>query len=334
MKKYFVLVGIDVSKSHLDSYVISDGTQEHRRFENTGAGIRALIKHASSIQACNPCEVLFCMEHTGVYAMPLCSELAEQKLDYALVPAVEIKRSIGLKRGKNDKADAKAIAKYAFLHQSEIKLYALPEKALLKLKLMLSHRERLVEARKVFMVAAKETKSFLDKSVCKEVIADSNRMVLHINKRIEKIEKSITEVINSDQELKKTYDLVTSVPGVGMQIALSLIVTTRCFSAFKDSRQLACYAGVAPFEYRSGSSIHGRTKVSHMANKKVKSLLHMGAIGAIRYDKQLKEYYDRKVQEGKNAMCVINAVRNKLIARIFAVVNRGTPFVNLNQHIA
>jgi transposase len=268
MKKYLVLVGIDVSKSHLDSYVIADGIEEHRRFENTGSGIRALIKHAGSLQSCKPSEILFCMEHTGVYAMPLCSGLAEQKLDYALVPAIEIKRSMGLRRGKNDKADAKAIAKYALLHQHEIEPYSLPEKALLKLKLMLSHRERLLEARKVFMVAAKETKSFLDKNICKEVTADSNRIVHHMTKRIEKIEESITEVINSNQELKKTYDLVTSIPGVGMQIALSLIVTTRCFSTFKESRQLACYAGVAPFEYRSGSSIHGRTKVSHMANKK------------------------------------------------------------------
>ena len=255
MKKYFVLVGIDVSKSHLDSYVMAGIVEEHKRFENTRAGIRALIKHASSIETSNGSEVLFCMEHTGVYAMPLCNELADQELDYALVPAIEIKRSMGLKRGKNDKADAKAIAKYALLHQHEIKLYSLPEKALLKLKLMLSHRERLLEARKTFMVAANETKSFLEKDICKEVTADSNRMVVYFNKKIEKIEKSIMEVISNDQELKKTYDLVTSVPGVGMQIALSLIVTTRCFSAFKDSRQMACYAGVAPFEYRSGSII-------------------------------------------------------------------------------
>jgi len=183
MKKYLTLVGIDVSKSHLDCHVIAGDSEEHRRFENTKSGIPALIKHASSAQSCHPSKVLFCMEHTGVYAMPLCNELAEQKLDYALVPAIEIKRSMGLKRGKNDKADAKAIARYALLHQDEIKLYSLPEKALLKLKLMLSHRERLVETRKVFMVAANETESFLEKDICKEVITDSNRMVHHINKK-------------------------------------------------------------------------------------------------------------------------------------------------------
>ncbi|HTQ65463.1 MAG TPA: IS110 family transposase [Puia sp.] len=335
MEKYLVLVGIDVSKNYLDSYVIAAGKERHEKFENTKSGIRSLINHAaSSLQSSDTSKILFCLEHTGVYAMPLCSCLSEQKLDYALVPAIEIKRSLGLQRGKNDKADAKAIARYALLYQHEIKLFRLPEKDLVKLKLMLGHRDRLMESRKVFMVAAAETKSFLDKDICREVINDSNRMVLYINKRIEKAEKLIMEIVNSNQELKKIYDLITSVPGIGMQIAVSLIVTTRCFSCFQQSRQLACYAGVAPFEYRSGSSVRGRTKVSHMANKKIKSLLHMGAIVAIRHDKQLKEYYYRKLQEGKNAMCVINAIRNKLIARIFAVVNRGTPFVHLHQHVA
>lgn len=334
MEKYLAFVGIDVSKSYLDSYVIVAGNEQHKKFENTNSGIHSLINHAVSLRPSESSQILFCLEHTGIYAMPLCSGLSEQKLDYALVPAIEIKRSLGLQRGKNDKADAKAIARYGFLHQHEIKLFSLPEKDLLKLKLMLAHRDRLVESKKVFVVAAGETKSFLDKSICREVIVDSRRMVIHINKRIEKIEKLIIEIINGNRELKKIYELITSVPGIGMQIAISLIVITRGFSCFQESRQLACYAGVAPFEYQSGSSIRGRTKVSHMANKKIKSLLHMGAIVAIRNDKQLKEYYCRKLKEGKNAMCVINAVRNKLIARIFAVVNRGTPFVQLYHHVS
>ena len=334
MKKYQVVVGVDVSKDHLDSYVIAGETEQHHRFDNSTTAIRSLIKHACSLLACLPSQVLVCLEHTGVYAMPLCTELSEQNLDYALLAPIELKRSLGLRRGKNDKADAKAIARYAFLHQHEIQLYRLPEKILSELKLLLAHRERLMESRKVFMVASKETGDFLDKSICKHVIKDSNAVVLQLEKKIAKTEQSMLDLIDSSDELKKLYELVSSVPGVGMQIAVSLIVITRCFTCFKDPRKLACYAGVAPFEYSSGSSIHGRSKVSHMANKKIKALLHMGALVAIKNDMQLKQYYERKKNEGKNAMSVINAVRNKLIARIFAVVNRGTPFVRLGQHAA
>ena len=96
----------------------------------------------------------------------------------------------------------------------------------------------------------------------------------------------------------------------------------------KDWRKLACYADVAPFPYQSGTSIKGRTKVHPLADKKLKSLLNMCAIRAIRYDKELKTYYERKVEEGRAKMLVINNVRRKLLSRVFVVINRKTPFVN------
>ncbi len=88
------------------------------------------------------------------------------------------------------------------------------------------------------------------------------------------------------------------------------------------------YSGVAPFEYSSGSSIRGRTKVNHMADKKMKSLLQMCALSAIKHDPQLKVYYQKKEKEGKNKMLIFNNIRNKIIQRVFCVVNRKTPFVN------
>ena len=96
----------------------------------------------------------------------------------------------------------------------------------------------------------------------------------------------------------------------------------------KDWRKLACYAGVAPFPYQSGTNIKGRTKVHPLADKKLKSLLNMCAIVAVRHDKELKAYYERKVEEGKAKMLVINNVRRKLLSRVFVVINRKTPFVN------
>lgn len=90
-----------------------------------------------------------------------------------------------------------------------------------------------------------------------------------------------------------------------------------------NHRKFACYSGIAPFEYRSGISIRGRTRVNPMANKKMKRYLHKASLTGIKLDEELKKYYERKVAEGKNKMSVLNAVRNKLLARVFAVVNRG-----------
>ena len=112
-------------------------------------------------------------------------------------------------------------------------------------------------------------------------------------------------------------------------MAIKLIVYTKAFTRFNNVRQLACYCGVAPFEYRSGISVRGKAGVSKFANMDLKSTLHLASISAIQNNPELKQYYKRKVEESKSKMAVINAVRNKLLARIVAVVNRKTPYVQI-----
>ena len=145
---------------------------------------------------------------------------------------------------------------------------------------------------------------------------------------LKKIELKVKEIINANEDLKQKFNLAKSVPGIGDQSALYILIVTKGFTAFSDSRKLACYSGVAPFEYSSGSSVRGRTKVNHMADKKMKSLLQMCALTAIKYDPQLKTYYLKKKEEGKNSMLVLNNIKNKIIQRVFCVVIRKTPFVN------
>ncbi len=337
MKKYQLFIGIDVSKLKLDLSIYNgtkSGKTVHKLIENDKKSIRNIILWIKKEYKIDFSKILFCLEHTGIYALPICSYLNEKGLNYALELAAQIKKSLGIQRGKNDKVDAKTIARYAFLHQSEITTYQLPEKLIVKLKTLLSYRDRLVKAKKSFLIPAKELDLFVEKEVANVVVKDSKKMVKILIEKIKQIDIRVLELINSEEKVKTVYDLVTSVPGVGPQIAAQLIVYTRCFTSFKTSRQFACYSGIAPFEYSSGSSIRGKSKVSHLANKKMKSLLNMGAINAIRHDMELNAYYKRKLAEGKNAMLVINAIRNKLISRVFAAVNRGTPFVKTMNYAA
>ena len=125
-----------------------------------------------------------------------------------------------------------------------------------------------------------------------------------------------------------------SIPGIGRVTALYLITITQVFARFANGRKFACFAGVAPFEYRSGSSIRGKTKVSPLANKKIKSLLHMASLSAVRYDPELRLYYKRKKEEGKHSMLVLNNIKFKLIQRAFAVINRQTPYVVTSKFAA
>jgi len=145
---------------------------------------------------------------------------------------------------------------------------------------------------------------------------------------------NILEEDTEDQQLKNDYTLIQSIPGIGKQTALYLLIVTKGFTAFNNARQLACYAGVAPFPYQSGTSIKGRNKVSHLADKKLKSLLNMCALNAKRWDFEIEKYYNYKVAQGKNKMLVLNNVRNKLLTRVFAVTNRQQPYVNTKKFAA
>jgi transposase len=148
-----------------------------------------------------------------------------------------------------------------------------------------------------------------------------------LEKSLEQVEEKMSEFIEQDQELKKKYDLVTSIKGVGQVLAISLLVFTHGFTKMEDGRKLACYCGVAPFEYRSGTSVFGKTGVSKFANKELKRILYLVSMNSIQYNGELKAYFKRKVEEGKPKMSVLNAVQNKLLHQIVAVVKRGTPYV-------
>ncbi len=114
---------------------------------------------------------------------------------------------------------------------------------------------------------------------------------------------------------------------MGPQLSAYLIALTDGFHRFTDPRELACHAGVAPFERSSGSSVRGRTRVSHQANKTLKTMLHMAALANVQRAGELKTYFQRKVAEGKKPILVVNAVRNKILHRVCAVIRRGQPFV-------
>jgi transposase len=143
---------------------------------------------------------------------------------------------------------------------------------------------------------------------------------------LKKVNKQISDLIKSDPSLKQLFEIVTSVDGVGKVVACDMIVTTNEFKSINDPKKYACYAGVVPFEHSSGSSIRGRNKVSNFANKNSKRLIHMAAMSIIRYSGELRTYWLRKLDEGKHKMVVLNAIRNKLIQRVFAVVRRGEKF--------
>ncbi|MNL15543.1 Transposase IS116/IS110/IS902 family protein [compost metagenome] len=223
--------------------------------------------------------------------------------------------------------DAKDISYYSYRNIDKLKLFTPAEIDVQKLKMLYTEKEKMLKAL-LLVQSTKENKAFVSKTVFKEVSSINEALVKSIKKSITKIELKIKEVIKANDQLLKQNQLIRTIPGLGEQTSIYLIIATKGFTAFKNWRQFACYSGVAPFENSSGSSVKGRTKVNSMADKKMKSLLQMCAMTTLKYDPQLKEYYNKKKLEGKNSMLVLNNIRCKLISRVFAVINRETPYIN------
>lgn len=329
-------VGIDVSKLTLDFAVCMEGKIILQlQCENNKKGIVKAVKQFRQIEGFAMTTSLFCMEYTGIYNNRLLEYLLSCKSHIWLETALQIKQSQGMKRGKTDSIDAARIAEYAFIHKHKMRLWSPPRKEVKRLRTLITMRDRLVNSLKELKTPMKENTEFLEKDIVQMEALIMKGSIAAMERSIEKAEKEIHELIRKDASLKQLYDLMTSIPGVGSIVAVNIIAITEEFKKFDDPHKFSCYAGVVPFDHRSGSSIRGRSKVSHLANKKIKTLLHLAALSAITSKGEIQEYYRRKVAEGKNKMSVINAIRNKIIHRIFAVIKRLTPYQrNINLGLA
>lgn len=330
-KKLFV--GIDVSKKTVDVtfFHIKDIRKtEYKQFENNQKGYKEMIKWIFSLTKFNKEEIIFCLENTGTYSLLFSKLFIEENYFVWVENPLQIKQSLGIKRGKNDKLDSSEIAMYVYRFQDKAKLFKMPSNVLIALQDLEAYRERLVHARTALSQAGSELREF-DKNNSKFIKKSTADIVENLNKQIEEIATKIEQLIESDEELKKMFELVISVVGIGTQIAVYVLIHTQCFKNFENVRQFACYCGIAPFEHTSGTSVKGRTKVSHLANKKLKSLLHMGALVAVRCDPELKAFYDRKKEEGKHHLSIMNMIKNKLIQRVFAVIKRGEKFMKYEE---
>jgi transposase len=319
-----VFVGIDVSKLTLDICVRREGQAEQFNIVNDVKNIKAFFKGIRKARTEE--RLLIGLENTGMYNWSCYDALDGLGAQVYVINALHLKRSMGLVRGKNDKVDAQRIALQVELHESTLKPSVMPELSLRKLRTLVSCRKRLVGMRTRMAVPAAEVKALGDKELTRGIGALSKRVCTTIDKEIKGIERQIDDLISQCDGMQEMFNLITSVPGVGKVLAWELLIKTDMFRAINDPRKLACFAGVVPFEHSSGTSVHRRPRVSQNADKALKRLLHMAALRVTHLKGELQLYYIRKVAEGKNKMAVINALRNKIVARICSAVNNNRPY--------
>lgn len=331
-------IGIDVSKPFFDASLmaVTDHQKqgiETARFDNTLEGLKSFKKWLKGLKVAMDQHTLVVIENTGIYHRLIWSFCNKSGLCLHIGNAAHIKWSFGIARGKNDKIDSIRLCKYAQKEADTLKASPALNPVLMQLKDFMASRSRLLSQINSNKQYIKELKNINDLRVQKAIEQAHQTAIKGIAGSIKEIEALIHKIIAENPELKSNYDLLITVPGIGHLTAVYLICCTTNFSAKFSGKQLACYAGVVPSEHSSGISIKGRNRVSHMANKDLKKMLHLSALSVIQYYPEFRTYYNRKKEEGKHPMSILNAIRNKIALRVAAVIKKQEPYIN-NQSLA
>lgn len=316
-------VGIDISKAYFDAVVVKDQTPGeilHHQFSQKPEGFLKMLQWLQQHDVMLNEATLFCMEYTGLYNTGLVNYLVKNKAQLWVEMPLRIKKAGGFERGSDDKTAAVKIALYALRYQDRLQLWQPIDSNLEKIKNLIAQRDRIGNAITQLKVPVDELKECGNMAAAKEMEKLQAPALKGLQKAKLSVEDQINKTVQADEKISKKVQQVQSIKGIGAITAVAMLAYTKGFTSFTNGKELACYCGVVPFKKESGTSVRFKATVSPFANKKLKKLLHLCALSAIKNDKELKLYFERKVAEGKNKMSVINAVRNKLVHRVFAVI--------------
>jgi transposase len=317
------IIGADLSKKTIDLHCAA--TKDHCVISNNLAGFKAMVKWLGK-QSIQLSDVMIVMEHTGLYSYCFEDFLHGKNIQFTKVSALEIKLSMGVVRGKSDKIDAKKIALFGSEKLPKLTVCQPVDNDIKSLKMLLSTKNLLVKQRASLRCSIKEYQN-IGLSDTDVILKSQLAVVKVLDKEINLLVEKMNLIIGSSLSLNNSYQLLTSIKGVGEVVAITTIIKTQNFILFTNARKFACFCGTAPFPNESGSSIRKRTKISHLADKQMKALLDLAAKSAMQYDEELKNYYQKRIETGKSKRSTINVIRNKIIARMFAVIKRQTPYV-------
>jgi transposase len=326
-------LGIDVSKLSFDVSLIVAVEGQKRpmvisKFDNDRVGLESFKIWLEERNVTFDANSILVIENTGIYHRLIWNFCSTHLLPLYIGNAANLKWSFGIARGKNDKVDSMRLCEYAYKNYEEIKPTTSLNKVLITLKDLLSNRTKLLKLKNAIKQTLNELKRSNDKAT-QSLMENLNKAALDgLKKSIKLIDAEILKIIKQDESIFANYKYMLSVPGIGKTTAAFIICCTNNFVIKVTGKQLASYAGVVPFGDQSGTSVKGRNRVHFMANKELKTLLTMGALSATQAYPEFKDYYERKRKEGKKHLQVLNAIKNKMLLRVAAVINQQQDYVN------
>lgn len=324
-----IYIGCDVSKYTLDFAIYQRGIDyrkfKHQQVSNDEAGFKELLKWLKSNGVKKYKDTVVGIEHTGYYSNALAEWLFRKRITFCYLHPLDVKNYISSSRNKNDSEDACMIADYLYTMREKL-TPSTPEPSKIKqLRALRNERALIIKSRTAFLNLLKN----IDEPAS---IKRMQTIINELNTQVKAIEKSIMEAINSNEKIKQNYNLITTIPGIGLVNAINTIIATCNFTKFQTARQYAKFCCICPLSNESGISVRGGDHISKKGHNELKTDLTEAARSTIIHNSQMKAYYQRKRAQGKSHGCVMNAIKFKLVCRMFAVIIRQSPYVDFEKY--
>jgi transposase len=271
-----------------------------------------------------PTQVLVVMEATGTYWIELASFLAAAGFAVSVINPSRMRdyaKSLLLKP-KNDFLDAQTLARLAEAQKPTP--WTPPPAIYRELSQRLNQRADLMEIRQQLKNQLHALSVY---EASPSVVKRLELLIATFTQQIKELDQEIKATIEQEAQWAKTVALLETITGIGQLTACWLVVLTLNFSTCPRVQSLVHYAGLAPYERRSGSSVRGRPMIGHGGNSTLRALFYMAAGSAIRYNPIIKEYYQRlREKRGKPAQVARCAAARKLLQMAHAVATKKQAF--------
>lgn len=244
-----IIIGIDVSKKTLDLCIKEGQEISYLTIENDARVIRHLLKTYSKEN------VVIAMENTGRYNWALLEALEPLAFKVYVISPLHLKKSIGISRGKNDKIDAFRICSFIEKNIQETSQWKPLTGSIKKIRILLTERASRIKMKKQLSDQQHDYKLMKNIGLDKPLLKLNLQIIKSIEEQIKTIEERIEKIISEDHELKQQQTLIKSVPGVGKVLSWMFLSKTEGFTTITNPRKMACYSGVVPFDFQSGTSL-------------------------------------------------------------------------------
>ncbi len=323
---FSVFVGIDVSCDKLDAAWRKGSEWVMRNMVNTWPEAQSF---AADLRAQHP-NCCCIVEYTGTYSSKIALALCEAGVKVSLITPMQSKAFATMKHRttKNDKSDARLLAEYGAFNAAELRFYAPPSQEQVQFRQLLDTIEQLEKMRQQVRNQRHAYQQLPLQQQQKVILQTYQNTENQLDKQIDGLYETLKSLDNHDEDLDNSHQLMTTVKGIGDKTANVILAKTNGIKKFHNHKQLAKFAGIAPTEKTSGTSVRGRRGINRSGSASLRKALYCATWSALRGNRACKALFDRLRAKGKPVKVALIAVANLLIRQIFAVVTTQKPFDN------